>query len=168
MFTLFHLFGCLGTLVGLVLGASWGYRYFGIPGDFVGALVGAYAGFLLGRLPGQLTDWDIRRGLRREATGELWASLHDEKCLTPNCVLGELCRRGEPMEEGLRLVLGMMLSEDRPRRLHGWAAFISVFRCWSDRIADYSPDAPADTRREALSDLQNDLDAGELWERPAR
>lgn len=165
MFTLFHVFGYVGTLVGLVSGAAWGRCHFGILGVFVGAFAGGYAGFLCGRVPGQLADWYVRRDLGRRTTRELWASLHDEGCPIPNGTLGELCRRGEPMEEGLRLVLGLMWSEDRDRRLRGLAAFMSVFRFWADRIADYSPDAPAEARRQALSDLQRALDAGELWER---
>lgn len=159
MFTIFHLFRLVGPLLGLMVGFDAGHR-FGTIGCLVGTIAGGYLGLLAGRFPSQLSNWLIFRQLAKEATPQLWSDLKDEAYLMPNYVLLELKRRGEPMAEALNLVLSMLMSDDRPRRLRGFAAFLSGFPELARRMDGYSPDAPDAERREAVNDLKSSLSGG--------
>lgn len=61
MITLFHIFAFLVSIVGLVLGATFGSRLFGWIGGILGTIVGAYIGLVLGRLPRALAIALLRR-----------------------------------------------------------------------------------------------------------
>ena len=160
MITLFHLFEFLGPVLGIVVGGIAGALHFGFFGGLAGALAGGIIGRVCGHLPLRLTNRAIFRDLRRKSTEELWASLHDGTCQLPNCFLLELRWRGEDMGKGLRLTLAMLVSENRDRRLRGWAALMSVFPDVADRIDDYRPDAPADVRRAVVGRLEESAAAG--------
>lgn len=159
MFTLFDLFRLLGPLFGLTVGFDAGH-HFGTVGCLVGAIAGGYLGLLAGRFPLQLSDWFAFRLLRKESTPQLWSDLKDESYLMPNYVLLELKRRGEPMAEALNLVLSMLTSDDRPRRLRGFAAFLSGFPELAGRMNRYNPDAPDAERREAVNNFKSSLSKG--------
>lgn len=154
MFTLFHLIELQGTALGIFLGAMAGGRRFGILGGLAGALVGGIIGRVCGRLPFRITGWVLFRDLRRKSPEALWAMLRDNECVMPNLVLLELRRRGEDRGEGLRLILGMLVSEDRPRRFLGWTALRSVFPDQAAHLDDYNPDASADLRRAVVARLE--------------
>ncbi|MGI4788625.1 MAG: hypothetical protein ACRYFS_07220 [Janthinobacterium lividum] len=153
MFTLFDLFQFVGVFAGLIYGYYLGCRY-GIAGDFAGAVIGGYFGFLAGRLPLQVSNWFIFRRLRSQSTAQLWSDLYDEACLEPNHILLELRRRGEPMADGLDVVLSMMVSNDRPQRLRGLAGFLSAFPDLAGHMEKYRPDALDSERHTAVNELK--------------
>lgn len=154
MFTIFHVFRLVGPISGVLFGFNSG-RHFGIAGTLVGAVVGCCVGLLAGRLPSHMADWFMFRRLKAQSTQQLWSDLQGDACLTPNYVLFELQRRGEPMEQGLEVVLSMLTSEDRPRRLLGFAAFLTGFPEFGAQMCEYNPDATDEKRREAVNDFRN-------------
>ena len=100
------------------------------------------------------------RQLKSQPTSSLWNDLQNERCLTPNYVLLELQRRGEPMEQALNPVLSMLTSNDRPRRLRGYAAFLSGFPALARQMREYNPDATEAERHEVVNDFRSSLSRG--------
>jgi len=137
MFTIFHLLVLVGFVYGAIFGAHAGSALCGTVGGVVGAIAGCIVGVCVGRIPGFLTLLWLARGLRSKSTSELKSDLRSESCVTPNCVLLELQRRGENIRPELPVVLDMLISENVGRRGLGWAALTSAFPDLAKQIQDY-------------------------------
>lgn len=154
MFTLFHLSSLVGLVFGLIGGFHLGHR-FGLSGSLGGALVGGWLGFHAGNLPFLVSTWFVHYQFRTKSISQLWGDLHSEKCLMPNMVLRELRRRGEPMADGLIVVMALLVSEDRDARCRGYTAFLSNFPELLEKMSGYNPDAPDAERHEAVGRLRS-------------
>lgn len=137
MFTLFHVLVLAGFLFGAMFGARAGSVLFGTVGGVCGAVVGAVVGVVVGRIPWLLVMRSLARDLGGKSTAELRTSLHSPGCLTPNCILLELQRRGEDIRCELPVVLDLLVSDDVGRRGHGWAALTSAFPELAEQVRDY-------------------------------
>ena len=60
-FTIFDVFSLCGTVVGAIVGGSYGFEHFGSVGAVVAAVMGGYVGLLLGRVPLALGLWWMQR-----------------------------------------------------------------------------------------------------------
>jgi hypothetical protein len=136
-FTLFHALVLVGLLAGAILGTYVGPSLFGMHGKVLGALVGVAVGFAVGQLPKSLVLELLVRRLELMRSDELRTYLRDPDCLTPNCVLLELQRRGEDIAEELPVILEMLVSKDIVRRFYGWAALKSAFPEVARKFRDY-------------------------------
>ncbi len=137
MFTLFHVLVLAGFLFGGMLGVRVGSVLFGTVGGMFGGIVGAVGGIIMGRIPELLVLRSLKRDLSGKSTEELRAHLRSPDCLTPNCVLLELRRRGEDIRCELPVVLDLLASENVGRRGSGWAALTSAFPELVERVPDY-------------------------------
>src|SRR5436309_1485859 len=105
MFTLFDALVLAGLLLGAVFGARAGSALIGAVGGVLGCIIGAVVGVVAGRIPHLLVRRSLARELGSKSTVELRTYLHSAGCLTPNCVLLELRRRGEDIRCELPVVL---------------------------------------------------------------
>ena len=137
MFTLFHVLVLAGLGLGVAIGARVGSRHFGIAGGVGGAIVGAIVGIIVARIPELLALRSVARRLTPKTPAELRQYLRSPECLTPNCVLLELRRRGEDIRCELPVVVDLLVSADVGRRGFGWAALNSAFPELVSQIPDY-------------------------------
>jgi hypothetical protein len=137
MFTLFHLLALVGLSCGAALGGSAGWGMFGVVGAVVGSIAGAVAGFAVGHIPLLIVGRSLAKDLGKKTSDELRAHLHSRECLTPNCVLLELRRRGEDIQRELPVVLDLLVSEEVGKRSLGLAALTSAFPELAERLRDY-------------------------------
>ncbi len=137
MFTLFHALVLAGLLFGALFGARAGSALFGPVGGVFGGIVGAITGLVVGRIPELLVLRSLARDFTPKSSAELRSYLRSPACLTPNCVLLELRRRGEDIRGELPVVVDLLVSEDAGRRGHGWAALTSAFPELVEQVRDY-------------------------------
>lgn len=96
-FTLFHLLMLLGMGVGAAFGFVGGTRTFGTVGGVVGVPVGVILGAVVGWLPFAATWWSLRWQLKRSSTGKLKERFRNQYFLSA-FIIAELLERGEPVE----------------------------------------------------------------------
>lgn len=109
MFSMFHVFGLVLPIAGIVYGAWLGFARGGWAMALVGAVLGGITGFIAARLMRVVPLALQARGLQRRSTAELQSELRSGKSLAPDALLKELQRRGEAGKEDLEAVA-------RPRR----------------------------------------------------
>jgi hypothetical protein len=125
MFTLFDLFRLLAATGGAFALGLAGLDAFGILGCVVGIPIGLVLGAMIGQLPlVACLRWIALRFVRM-TDEQLVDELHDPACLTPNILLLELS----------------LASEEKHRRIFGWAALTSAFPELVSRISGYDPTA---------------------------
>jgi hypothetical protein len=171
--TLFDVLPVAGIIIGIICGFRLGLC-FGNAASIIGGIVGGCIGFLCGRIPLSLVLKLIRRNLGGETVENLRAMLRDPACLTPNVILLELQSRGHNLELELPVVIEMLLSTDRDRRIRGWHAFASAYLERAKLLAEYSAnDNSLNCERKLQSKLQmllcganNDSTDGEQASRP--
>jgi hypothetical protein len=144
MVTIFHLLMVLAVVGGAALGAAAGWNIAGILGAVVGTVAGVIAGGIVGQIPIAAGMLIVGRRFEKMTTSQLRAHLHDDECSTPNLVLLELRRRGEPIEDELPFLHTLLTSEDVQQRTRGWAALRSAFPELAEQMPGYNPLAPTD------------------------
>ena len=151
--SIFDLLPMVGLLTGAIGGgtfaAGWGWVAGGC-----GALVGGLLGMTLGRLPLVLSLMWVHRSFQSKSVEELRSLLKDPACLVPNLILLELHARGEDLQPLLPLVLEMLTSPDRSRRVRGWYALASAYDDCARELQDYSVDDDEEMRREKVERLK--------------
>jgi hypothetical protein len=116
-------------------------------------LVGGILGLKFGRLPLFLTIKFLRRDLSKKTVEQLRAELHNPNCLAPNVLILELGTRGEKVEQELPVVLDLLCSPLRDRRIRGWHALASVFPERAKIISDYRIDDSVEKRQEKIQKI---------------
>lgn len=156
MFTMFHVFGLVLPIAGIVYGAWLGFARGGWATALVGAVLGGLTGFIAARLilvvPLGLLSWS----LRRRSTADLQSELRGRKSLAPNAVLIELRRRGEVAREDLGAVFDLLLDESLEQRSRGLAALRSAYPELAQKIADYRIEPLDDAGRAAVARLRHE------------
>ena len=119
MFTMFHVFGLVLPIAGIVYGAWIGFARGGWLTALIGAVLGGVTGFVAARLMLVIPVALLARKLRQRSTAELQAQLRGGRSLAPNTLLMELRRRGEVAREDLAAVFDLLVDgapEQRFRR----------------------------------------------------
>jgi hypothetical protein len=151
--TIFDMIPLMGMLFGMLFGIKVGSPFGVVAGGF-GALIGALVGGILGRMGGRLllmgTVKLLHRDFSKKTVEELRTMLHDPNCLAPNVLILELGTRGEKMEQELPVVLGLLCSPMRDRRIRGWHALASVFPERAKIVSDYRIDDPVEKCQEKI------------------
>jgi hypothetical protein len=137
MITIFHVLWLTAICLGLVLGAVAGAKLLGVFGAIVGGIAGGYLGFVVGRVPWFLALRFVARKFEKNSTAELRAELHSPQCMILNCLLLELRRRGEDIQQELPVVLDCLVSKSEARRGFGWATLTSAYPELAAQIRDY-------------------------------
>jgi hypothetical protein len=101
MFTMFHVFGLVLPIAGIVYGAWLGFARGGWAMALVGAVAGGIIGFIAARLMVVIPRALLARSLRRRPTAELQSELRGGRSLAPDALLKVLQRRGEAGKEDL-------------------------------------------------------------------
>jgi hypothetical protein len=156
MFTMFHVFGLVLPIAGIVYGAWLGYARGGWVTSLMGAVLGGITGFIAARLmlvvPLALVSWS----LRRRSTADLQSELRGRKSLAPNALLMELRRRGEAGKEDLAAVFDLLLDEALDQRSRGLAALRSAFPELAARIPEYRIEPLDEAGRGAVARLRQE------------
>jgi hypothetical protein len=101
----------------------------------------------------------VKRDLSSKTIEELRAMLRAPVCLSPNTVLLELGRRGHDLEVDLPVVLDMLVSPSRDKRIRGWHALASAFPKQAKVISDYRVDDSLDQLQSKIQRLRVVKDA---------
>lgn len=154
--TIFEMVPLMGILFGILFGITVG-SHFGVVAGGFGALIGAVVGGILGRIGGRLLLMGIvqllHRDFSKKTVEQLRTMLHDPNCLAPNVVILELGTRGEKMEQELPVVLDLLCSPVRDRRIRGWHALASVFPERAKIISDYRIDDSVEKCQEKVQKI---------------
>jgi hypothetical protein len=118
MFTIFHLFELLGTVFGIVAGATVGKMWFGWVGLVLGGVAGFFVGSVLGRLPYAISSELLKRNLKRCDVPTLRSRLEREYYIS-HLIIAQLLIRGEPIESFRDYVAGLRRSHSPDRRRFG-------------------------------------------------
>ena len=141
--TIFQVLPLAIMVWGIVFGMKIG-SHSGGAGLVIGGLIGAVTGLLLGLMCGRLLLFgfikSVHRDFSKKSVEQLRTMLRNPNCLAPNVLILELGTRGEKMEQELPVVLDMLCSPVRDRRIRGWHALASVFPERAKIISDYRID----------------------------
>jgi hypothetical protein len=152
--TIFEMIPFCGIFFGILLGIKIGSHFGGIAGGFGGFLIGAVVGGIFGRIVGRLTLMGtvklLHRDFSKKTVEELRTMLHDPNCLAPNVLILELGKRGEKTDQELPVVLDLLRSPLRDRRIRGWYALASVFPERAKIISDYRIDDSVEKCKEKI------------------
>lgn len=118
MFTIFHLFGLMGAVFGIVAGAAVGKVWLGWLGLVLGGIAGFFAGVTLGALPYVIAGEILKRDLRRCDVATLHSRLDVEYYLS-HLIIAQMLTRGEPIESFRDYVAELLRSNTPDRRRIG-------------------------------------------------
>jgi hypothetical protein len=150
--TIFQMFELSGLVSGMFVGFVL-CSHLGKVSAIIGGVLGGILGFMSGRLPLICAVKWLRRDLSGKSVAKLRAELHNPDCLMPNVFLLELGSRGEKMDAELPVILGLLCSPVRERRIRGWQALASVFPERARLISDYRVDDPIEQCKEKVQKI---------------
>lgn len=112
--TIFDLLHGVAIAIGGMVGAQWGFKWFGYPGAVVAGVLGAALGLLGGCAFQRLLNALMELSVRRKSTQALRAELGDE--FTPGTyvsglIISVLLERGEPVESFRDYIFRQLHSE---------------------------------------------------------
>ncbi len=152
--TIFDIIPLYAIILGICVGVKLG-TVFGHVGAVIGGMVGGILGWFGWRflLMGICKWLDRKRNLSNKTVEELRAMLRDPNCPIPNVALLELGIRKQNMEQELPVVLDMLISPMKQRRIRGWRTLASVFPERAKLVSDYRIDDSIEKCREKIQKL---------------
>lgn len=159
--TMFDLLHGIAVITGGMVGAQWGFKWFGYTGATVVGVFGATLGFLLGWAFHRLLDVLMVLSVRRKSTQTLRAKLADE--FTPgtfvsSLIISVLLERGEPVESFRDYIFRQLHSEYVTWRKAGLYNLSICYPDLAPKLAGFDIFQPTEGDLQRVKDIERMID----------